>query len=307
MCFSAAFGSWSLSSLCFLIAFFIFQYKCHRQDWRGHRHRPWKGLIFLAGSVLITEGAVGLTCAVLKLDKHILEKQWMKILGFSRLDPWELDLRAIFSLLPQLGVLLTALYASHQGQYISLYNCQHSLYDEEAIEMTLSLQRFVLPVVQLMVGVSRPSWVALPYFVCSCASLFHWSVTSNFIGLSWMWKPLLFYTGAHITVLYIYQVPFLLHSNVVDAVEYIGLFKVGVPYFPWTEAIQAVSLIALYILLCLVVNDMKDDQKESALSTRSLRANEESSSQSYLAHIGVKDSLNERLLPSTIPPPEDMR
>jgi hypothetical protein len=57
--------------------------------------------------------------------------------------------------------------------------------DEEAIEMTLSLQRFVLPVVQLMAGVSRPSWVALPYFVCSCASLFHWSVTSNFIGLSW--------------------------------------------------------------------------------------------------------------------------
>jgi hypothetical protein len=179
--------------------------------------------------------------------------------------------------------------------------------DEEAIEMTLSLQRFVLPVVQLMAGVSRPSWVALPYFVCSCASLFHWSVTSNYIGLSWMWKPLLFYTGAHISVLYIYQMPFLLHSNVVDAVEYIGLFKVGVPYFPWTEAIQAVSLIALYILLCLVVNDMKDDQKESALSTLSLRANEESSSQSYLAHIGVKDSLNERLLPSTIPPPEDMR
>jgi hypothetical protein len=54
-------------------------------DWRGsHRHRPWKGLIFLAGTVLITEGAVGLTCAVLKLDKHILENQWMKILGFSR-------------------------------------------------------------------------------------------------------------------------------------------------------------------------------------------------------------------------------
>jgi MFS family permease len=151
----AAFGSWSLSSLCFLIAFFIFQYKCHRQDWRGHRHRPWKGLIFLAGSVLITEGAVGLTCAVLKLDKHILEKQWMKILGFSRLDPWELDLRAIFSLLPQLGVLLTALYASHQGQYISLYNCQHSLYGTYILSFVLAFDfgwykpnvLFLIPVV----------------------------------------------------------------------------------------------------------------------------------------------------------------
>jgi hypothetical protein len=46
--------------------------------------------------------------------------------GLSRFNPWELDLRAIFLLLPQLGVLLTALYASHQGQYVSLYNCQHS-------------------------------------------------------------------------------------------------------------------------------------------------------------------------------------
>lgn len=71
-----------------------------------------------------------------------------------------------------------------------------------------------------------------------------------------MWKPLLFYTGAHISVLYIYQMPFLLHSNVVDAVEYIGLFKVGVPYFPWTEAIQAVSLIALYILVLFLNLDL---------------------------------------------------
>jgi hypothetical protein len=50
--------------------------------------------------------------------------------------------------------------------------------------------------------------------------------------------------------------PFLLHSNVVDAVEYIGLFKVGVPYFPWTEAIQAVSLIALYILVLFLNLDL---------------------------------------------------
>lgn len=71
-----------------------------------------------------------------------------------------------------------------------------------------------------------------------------------------MWKPLLFYTGAHITVLYIYQVPFLLHSSVVDAMEYIGLFKVGIPYFPWTEAIQAVSLIALYILVLFLNLDL---------------------------------------------------
>jgi hypothetical protein len=75
--------------------------------------------------------------------------------GLSRLDPWELDLRAIFSLLPQLGVLLTALYASHQGQYVSLNNCQHSLYGTYILSFVLAFDfgwykpnvLFLIPVV----------------------------------------------------------------------------------------------------------------------------------------------------------------
>ncbi len=53
---------------------------------------------------------------------------------------------------------------------------------------------FLLPTVQILVGVARPSWIAFPYFIMSCAGLFHWSMTGNFAGLSWfviLLQPLL--------------------------------------------------------------------------------------------------------------------
>lgn len=39
------------------------------------------------------------------------------------------------------------------------------------------------PAIQLVVGISNPSWVSLPFFVCSCVGLVDWSLTSNFLGL----------------------------------------------------------------------------------------------------------------------------
>lgn len=57
--------------------------------------------------------------------------------------------------------------------------------DEDVNEFRAMLRSFVLPLVLLLVGVARPSWITLPYFVCSCASLLHWAMTSNFVGLSW--------------------------------------------------------------------------------------------------------------------------
>lgn len=42
---------------------------------------------------------------------------------------------------------------------------------------------FSLPAVQLVSGISNPSWLSLPFFVCSCVGLVDWSLTSNFLGL----------------------------------------------------------------------------------------------------------------------------
>ena len=41
----------------------------------------------------------------------------------------------------------------------------------------------LLPTIQLIVGISNPSWVSLPFFIGSCAGLVDWSLTSNFLGL----------------------------------------------------------------------------------------------------------------------------
>jgi hypothetical protein len=41
----------------------------------------------------------------------------------------------------------------------------------------------LLPAAQLVVGISHPSWISLPFFVFSCIGLVDWSLTSNFLGL----------------------------------------------------------------------------------------------------------------------------
>ena len=41
----------------------------------------------------------------------------------------------------------------------------------------------LLPAVQLATGISNPSWLSLPFFICSCVGLVDWSLTSNFLGL----------------------------------------------------------------------------------------------------------------------------
>ncbi|MFQ6636421.1 hypothetical protein Gotur_014160, partial [Gossypium turneri] len=41
----------------------------------------------------------------------------------------------------------------------------------------------LLPAIQLVVGISHPLWISLPFFIGSCIGLVDWSLTSNFLGL----------------------------------------------------------------------------------------------------------------------------
>ncbi|MFQ6640967.1 hypothetical protein Gotur_014545, partial [Gossypium turneri] len=41
----------------------------------------------------------------------------------------------------------------------------------------------LLPAIQLVVGISHPSWISLPFFIGSCIGLVDWSLTSNFLRL----------------------------------------------------------------------------------------------------------------------------
>ncbi|KAK8588280.1 hypothetical protein V6N12_022732 [Hibiscus sabdariffa] len=106
----------------------------------------------------------------------------------------------------------------------------------------------LLPAIQLVVGISHPSWVSLPFFVGSCVGLVDWSLTSNFLGLFRFWRALQLYAGFIIVLLYLYQLP-LEFSNMLQRIaDFVGLFKMS-STSEWPEICSAASLVHFYIML----------------------------------------------------------
>ncbi|KAK8588281.1 hypothetical protein V6N12_022732 [Hibiscus sabdariffa] len=105
----------------------------------------------------------------------------------------------------------------------------------------------LLPAIQLVVGISHPSWVSLPFFVGSCVGLVDWSLTSNFLGLFRFWRALQLYAGFIIVLLYLYQLP-LEFSNMLQRIaDFVGLFKMS-STSEWPEICSAASLVHFYIM-----------------------------------------------------------
>lgn len=288
----AAFGGWNLSSVCFLLAFFAVQFKTAQQV---QQPRPgiWIPLIVLSGLVIMTEVFVMVTWIILGDDGPVSEDEWFKLLGFTRLNLKGKDASVFWFLLPQLAVGMIAACALYRDKLDPSVQTHELLWDEDVNEFRAMLRSFVLPLVLLLVGVARPSWITLPYFVCSCASLLHWAMTSNFVGLSWGWRPLILYTGLHILALYLDQLPLSIPQGITDAADYLGLFKASGQLLGWPEVCQVVSLIALYILLCYGVSDMEDEQKYSETLNRNRH--------SFSSCCTGDGLLTENLLPSRQP------
>ncbi|KAG0610440.1 hypothetical protein M758_7G065700 [Ceratodon purpureus] len=296
---SAAFGSWSLISVCFLFTFFIVQYQTPRQV-QQPRAGLWIPVIVLSGLVVLAEASVVISWFLLGENGLVLENEWFKLLGLTRLNPWGKSAGDFLFLLPQVAAFIVAAYVFYREKHDSHDRAHELLWDEDVYEFRAMLRSFVLPLVLLLVGIARPSWITLPYFVCSCASLFHWAMTNNFVGLSWGWRPLIFYTGLHISALYLDQLPLSLPESIADAADYLGLFKLSNLQLGWPEGCQVASLISLYILLCYGVSDMEDEQKDSRTSESSSNSFG-SNGQLYNGDITEHDSLNESLLPSHLP------
>lgn len=147
----------------------------------------------------------------------------------------------------------------------------------------------MLPAVQLVLGISHPSWVSLPFFIGSCAGVVDWSLTSNFLGLFrlllsiihallsdvfitlsffwwaafgffggshlcvWFlrwWRPLQLYAGCNIVLLYVYQLPVNFPNIFLRVADYIGLFKISAGS-EWPEICCGVSLVIFYIMVCI--------------------------------------------------------
>lgn len=146
----------------------------------------------------------------------------------------------------------------------------------------------LLPAIQLVVGISHPSWASLPFFIGSCVGLVDWSLTSNFLGLfRWFlnacfcyarffsffplgniwfyfkspfgfslclwfwrwWRPLQLYAGFNICLLYVYQLPVELPSIIERVADLIGLYKISANS-EWPKICSCLSLIYFYMVVC---------------------------------------------------------
>jgi hypothetical protein len=115
----------------------------------------------------------------------------------------------------------------------------------------------LLPAVQLTAGISNPSWISLPFFICSCVGLVDWSLTSNFLGLFRWWKPLWVYAGFKLCLLYSYQLPLVLPKMFHVIADMIGLYKISTDcelFKIWSF----LSLLLFIVLLSRVKYDLEE-------------------------------------------------
>ncbi|KAL8153056.1 hypothetical protein V2J09_010816 [Rumex salicifolius] len=124
---------------------------------------------------------------------------------------------------------------------------------------------FLLPAVQLFVGISHPSWVSLPFFICSCVGLIDWSLTSNFFGLFRWWRSVQMYAGFNIAMLYVYQLPVEFPKIVKKIAKFVGLYKISAES-DWLEICSGLSLIVLFFMLSSIRFDL--EEMEYIISTR---------------------------------------
>ncbi|KAK8620775.1 hypothetical protein V6N13_067237 [Hibiscus sabdariffa] len=194
----------------------------------------WYTLIF--SSVTILSHAIFYIVWIVNGDQwSISNAQWAKLIGFER-DQSSSFPSVIYFLVVQILAALVALFEI-RGSHLRVLCC------------------LLLPAVQLVVGISHPSWASLPFFVCSSVGLVDWSLTSNFLGLFRSWRYLLLYAGLNIILLYIYQLP-IEYSGIFEwLADFIGLYKISAKS-EWSEICSGLSLVVFYIILSWIRCDL---------------------------------------------------
>ncbi|KAL9239206.1 hypothetical protein vseg_013546 [Gypsophila vaccaria] len=259
---SASLLNWSLISLVDLIAFLVIQFIVTRRGFNLRRILLllW-GLSIFSLLVALAQAIIFIICAIKSDDWSVIDSSWVKLIGFMRFQSWRSPI-AIFSLALQLliGLIcLTALFKHKLGLVSWRMSCCGSF---SSIIVQLGscvkvVSCFLLPAIQLVAGISHPSWVSLPFFVCSCVGLVNWSLTSNFSGLFRWWRPLQVYGGVNIVLLYMYQLPIGLPSLIQLIAKLVGLYKISTDS-GWLEWCSGLSLISFYTCLSFIKKDLED-------------------------------------------------
>ncbi|KAK1319861.1 hypothetical protein QJS10_CPB04g00741 [Acorus calamus] len=278
---AAAMLDWSLIPLVNLLAFFVVQYTRPKGGFQRKKRSLLLWSIVLFSILVISAQSIFYIIWIVKgKEQSISDAWWAKLVGFIRIQPWG-STSVVYFFVIQLAIALIAyleVYENRFGWIPRRDSCWWSMLS--SVEQLGSHLRvaccLLLPVVQLVVGISHPSWISLPFFICSCVGLVDWSLTSNFLGLFRWWRLLFLYAGFSILMLYVYQLPINFPGIFLTMAKFIGLYKVyGTS--EWGEVISGISLVVFYFMLSSVKYDM--DEMDSIMSMH-------------------ESSLTEQLLPS---------
>ncbi|XP_078441364.1 piezo-type mechanosensitive ion channel component [Wolffia australiana] len=185
---------------------------------------------------------------------------WAKLIGFTSEQPWGSS-SLVYFIIMQSAVTLVCIgeiygiFIQTQG---SFWRTISSSVDVLGPRLKVSCC-ILLPPLQLAVGISHPSWLSFPFFVCSCVGLVHWSLSSNFLGLFWCWRPLLMYASFNILILYGYQLPIDFPEMINVIVHFIGLMKI-LKTTEMMENSSAVFLVMFFFLLSSVRTDLEETE-----------------------------------------------
>ncbi|XP_017252550.1 piezo-type mechanosensitive ion channel homolog isoform X2 [Daucus carota subsp. sativus] len=254
---TAALLNWSLISLVDLAASLFILYKAPKQGFR------FKGLLLLWSIInfsllfILSQVTLLIACDFKGDECGIADSWWGKLVGFMKLQS-----SVIYYLVLQVFVVFTALIEVHRNKYgFALSEGSwsarlSSIFERLGYHVRIGFCLLV-PAIQLVVGISKPSWVSLPFFICSCVGLVDWSLSSNFLGLFRWWKQLWIYAGINIVLLYVYQLPIGFPRMFHVLAEFVGLYKISANS-EGLEVLSGVSMMVLYFMLSCVKSDLED-------------------------------------------------
>ncbi|KAL2323587.1 hypothetical protein Fmac_027966 [Flemingia macrophylla] len=259
---SAALINWSLISLVDLIAFLLILYNVSQI--RFHIRRRflllWPIVIFSVVAIL-SQVTYLVIWAVKPMSWSVPNTWWAKLIGFMIVQSWKSPY-VIYFLVVQLLVLLVALVDIYGNRHFLKtwqdFSWDHFLSIIEHLGSHLRVAScLLLPAIQLVVGISHPSWASLPFFIGSCVGLVDWSLTSNFLGLFRWWRLLQLYAVFNIFLLYIYQLPVELPSMIHWMADLIGVYKISANS-EWPKICSCISLMFYYLMLSYIKSDLEE-------------------------------------------------
>ncbi|KAK1398972.1 piezo-type mechanosensitive ion channel-like [Heracleum sosnowskyi] len=258
---TAAFLNWSFISLLDLAASLFILYKAPKRGFR------FKGLLLLWSIInfsllfILSQVTLLIACAFKGDECWIADSWWAKSVGFMKLQSWT-NPSVIYYLVLQVFVVFIGLIEIHRNKYGFVlsqdsWSARLSLVFEHLGYHVRIAFCFLVPAIQLVVGISKPSWGSLPFFICSCIGLVDWSLSSNFLGLFRWWKQLWIYAGINIILLYVYQLPIGFPKMFHVLAEFVGLYKISANSEGF-EVLSGVSIMVFYFMLSCVKSDLED-------------------------------------------------